>query len=90
MMKNRIQDILNALLDKPLITIVDESALHKGHAGNPNHATENTHLKLKIVSHRFQLMSRLARHRLVNEALSPLFDDGLHALTLDLKTPEEV
>jgi BolA protein len=42
-----------------------------------------------MVSEAFAGLSRVARQRLVYHALGEEFDTGLHALSLDLKTPEE-
>jgi BolA protein len=66
----------------------DDSAKHAGHAGaRPG---GETHYGLRIVSTRFEGLSRVARQRLVYQTLSAEFADGLHALSLDLKTPQEV
>jgi colicin import membrane protein len=47
-------------------------------------------IAIKCVSPVFGGMKRLARQRRVNDALKPLLDSGeIHALTLNLKTPEE-
>jgi len=42
-----------------------------------------------MVSAAFPGVSRVERQRLVYQALREEFDMGLHALSLDLKTPEE-
>jgi BolA protein len=33
--------------------------------------------------------SRVARHRAVNDCLKPAFDAGLHALAIEVRTPDE-
>ncbi len=67
--------------------LTDQSAMHAGHAGaRPG---GETHYYVAIVSPVFQGVSRVARQRLVYDALREEFDTGLHALSLDLKTPEE-
>ena len=48
-----------------------------------------THYRLRIVSTSFAGLSRVARQRLVYDALREEFDTGLHALSLDLKTVAE-
>ena len=45
---------------------------------------------VEMVSAAFQGKPPLARHRAVNSLLAPEFDRGLHALSLRLKTPEEI
>lgn len=67
--------------------LTDESRKHAGHAGaRPG---GETHYHVVMVSVAFQGQSRVARQRLVYQALHEEFDTGLHALSLDLKTPEE-
>jgi BolA protein len=68
--------------------LADDSSKHEGHAGaRPG---GETHYRLRLVSTAFAGLSRVARQRLVYDALREEFDTGLHALSLDLKTPEEV
>jgi BolA protein len=67
--------------------LTDESALHAGHAGaRPG---GETHYRLAMAADAFEGFSRLERQRQVYQALREEFDTGLHALTLDLKTPKE-
>jgi BolA protein len=66
---------------------LDESAKHAGHAGAQPGG--ETHYRLTLVSTAFDGLSRVARQRLVYGALREEFDTGLHALSLDLKTPSE-
>jgi stress-induced morphogen len=47
------------------------------------------HWKATIVSAAFRDKSLIQRHRLVNEALAEELKGAIHALTLDVKTPEE-
>ena len=61
--------------------------MHAGHAGaRPG---GETHYQVTLVSTAFEGLSRIARQRLVYAALREEFDTGLHALSLDLKTPGE-
>ncbi len=65
----------------------DDSALHAGHAGaRPG---GETHFHVRVVAPKFVGLSRVARTRLVNEALRAEFDTGLHALALTLRAPGE-
>lgn len=62
--------------------------MHAGHAGaRPG---GETHYRLRVVAAAFEGLSRVARQRLVYQALAPEFETGLHALSLDLKTPAEI
>jgi BolA protein len=84
---NRIETLLRAALSPTSLMLEDESGKHAGHAGaRPG---GETHYKLRLVSAAFDGLSRVARQRLVYQALREEFDTGLHALSLDLKTPVE-
>lgn len=82
-----MQTLLTAQLAPQKIVIDDQSARHAGHAGaRPG---GQTHYHLALVSTAFEGLSRVARQRLVYQALREEFETGLHALSLDLKTPAE-
>jgi BolA protein len=83
----RIETQLRAALSPVSMSLIDESGKHAGHAGaRPG---GETHYRLTLVSTAFDGLSRVARQRLVYGALREEFDTGLHALSLDLKTPSE-
>jgi BolA protein len=83
----RIESVLRAELAPAALQLKDESALHAGHAGaGPG---GETHYRVQIVSSRFEGAGRVARQRLVYDLLRAEFASGLHALSLDLKTPAE-
>ncbi|MFN0159757.1 MAG: BolA family protein [Burkholderiales bacterium] len=84
-MPDRIRSALVAL-EPEHIAVRDDSALHAGHAG----AREGGHYHVSIVSRAFAGRNRVARHRLVYDALGPLMKNGIHALALDARTPDEV
>ena len=67
------------------LELVDDSAAHAGHAG----ARSGAHFNLRIVSTRFEGKPRIARHRLVYDALRPWMAEGVHALAIDARTPDE-
>lgn len=73
------------------LEIVDDSARHTGHAGNPGHAGQGgeTHFNVTIVSAVFTGLGRVARQRLVYEALAAELKSGVHALALTTRAPEE-
>ncbi len=83
----RIEKALKEAFSPALVEIEDQSARHAGHAG----AREGgeTHYKVRMVSADFNGVSRLERQRKVMDALKAEFAGGLHALSLELKTPEE-
>ncbi|MBO0710287.1 MAG: BolA family transcriptional regulator [Acetobacteraceae bacterium] len=84
---DRIEAILSRAFTPLLLKVVDDSRLHAGHAGARPEG--ETHYTVLLISERFRGLSRVARHRLVTEALSGEFAAGLHALSLTLRTPEE-
>lgn len=67
------------------LEIIDDSALHAGHAG----AREGGHYRVVVVAEAFRGKPQLARHRLVYEAVAPLMGQGVHALSILARTPEE-
>jgi BolA protein len=67
------------------LEIVDDSARHAGHAG----ARAGGHFRVTLVAEAFRGRSRLERHRLVYEAVAPLMQDGVHALNIVARTPDE-
>lgn len=80
-----IQARLRAALAPNELEVRDDSHLHAGHAG----AREGGHFTVLVRSARFAGLSRLARHRLVYDALGPLAPQGVHALAIVAKAPDE-
>jgi BolA protein len=76
---------LRVALTPAQLEVTDDSHLHAGHAG----AREGRHFSVRISSARFVGLSRVARHRLVYDALGPLASQGIHALALDTRVPGE-
>jgi BolA protein len=76
---------LTEQLEPVLLELVDDSAAHAGHAG----ARSGAHFNLRIVSARFAGLPRISRHRLVYDALRPWMAEGVHALAIDARTPDE-
>jgi BolA family transcriptional regulator, general stress-responsive regulator len=85
---SRADMIRQALIDalQPLaIEVDDDSHLHAGHAG----AREGGHYTVRLRCARFAGLARVARHRLVYDALGPLAPLGIHALAIDARAPDE-
>jgi len=83
----RIDSALRTAFAPALLRITDDSGQHVGHAGwRPG---GETHYSVLIVSDSFRGMNRVARSRAVHDILAAEFADGLHALALTLRTPEE-
>jgi BolA family transcriptional regulator, general stress-responsive regulator len=69
------------------LKVVDESHQHEGHAGH--RPGGETHFRVHIVSEAFRGKTRLARHRLINEALSTALAGRVHALAIHASAPGE-
>jgi BolA protein len=80
-----IETALRAALAPVSLEVDDDSHRHAGHAG----AREGRHFSVRIVSERFNGLSRLARHRLVYDSLHDLIARGIHALAIDARAPDE-
>jgi BolA protein len=74
---------LQARLNPEFVEVLDESAAHAGHAG-ANGTGFGTHFRVRIRSAVFTGKSRVARHRLVYDALQEYIDQGLHALAIEV------
>ena len=73
---------LTELLAPTSLEVLDESAAHAGHAGADGSGF-GTHFRVRISSPLFEGKPRLARHRLVYDALQEFIDQGLHALAIE-------
>lgn len=81
----RIKRALSEAFAPVLMDVVDESHLHKGHAG---HRPEGeTHFRVRIEAEAFRGKSRVETHRMVNAALGEEFRRGMHALAIDARAP---
>lgn len=80
-----IEATLRAALQPTRLEVQDDGHLHIGHAG----AREGGHYTVRITSARFAGCSRVARHRLVYDALRDLLPAGIHALAIEAHTPDE-
>ncbi|WP_372620997.1 BolA family protein [Falsiroseomonas sp.] len=84
---DRIAEALRAAFPPAEVTVSDDSHRHAGHAGARPEG--ETHYSVRVVSPVFAGMTRVARSRAAHAALADEFGTGLHALALELKTPEE-
>ncbi len=84
MTADEIDRRLRAALAPTRLEVQDDSHLHAGHAG----AREGRHFTVRITSPRFAGLTRVARHRLVYDALGPLASQGVHALAIDARVPD--
>ena len=71
-------------LDPQDVEIIDDSALHAGHAG----ASGGGHFRLRVTSAAFAGKTRLAQHRLVLDAVGDLMHGSIHALGIETRVPK--
>ncbi len=69
------------------LDVVDESHRHEGHAGH--RPGGESHFRIYIVSELFKGMTRLQRHRLINQTLAGEIAGGVHALAIHAAAPGE-
>ena len=81
-----IEHKLTARLSPSHLEVIDDSALHAGHAGA---RSGGGHYRVTVVSAAFEGLARLERHRLVYAILSEEMQGSIHALALGTYTPAE-
>ncbi|BBD39771.1 MULTISPECIES: BolA family protein [Aminobacter] len=90
-----IETKLNEAFSPERLVVLNESHLHAGHhhVDGGDHATFDgsgeTHFRIRIVAPAFAGMSRIDRHRAVNDALAAELKAGLHALAIEPAAPGE-
>ncbi len=65
------------------LEVLDESPAHAGHAGAGAEGW-GTHFRIRIASPAFAGKTRVAKHRLVYDALQNFIDQGVHALAIEI------
>ncbi|KAL6462224.1 hypothetical protein MHYP_G00286460 [Metynnis hypsauchen] len=65
------------------LEVLNESHMHAVPPGS------ESHFRVLVVSPRFEGLSLLQRHRLVNEALREELSSSVHALAIQAKTPQQ-
>ncbi len=78
----RMAQRLRERLQPTQLEVIDESAAHAGHAG-ANGTGWGTHFRVRIATPLFTDLSRVARHRLVYDALQDFIAQGVHAIAIE-------
>jgi BolA protein len=78
-----IRQRLTMALQPVELDVVDEGYKHVGHANEGK-----GHYHVRVVSAAFAGQLPIKRHRLVYAALGELMDHGIHALSIDAKSPD--
>lgn len=81
-----VRKLTDALAPSRLV-LVDESAQHAGHAGNPGGG--ETHFNLEVTSASFEGLRLLERQRKVYSILAEEMQERVHALSMKTRTPAE-
>lgn len=88
--ENTIREKLLAAFAPSELEIQNDSGRHAHHvASHGVPATGETHFTVIMVSDKFQGVSRVERHRMVNQALAAELAGPVHALALKLSAPGE-
>jgi BolA family transcriptional regulator, general stress-responsive regulator len=80
-----LENKLKAAFNPTLLSVIDESHQHAGHAGA--HAQGESHFRVKIMAEAFRGVSRVQQHRLVNAALAEELKSRVHALAIETSSP---
>jgi len=72
--------------DPDHLDVVDESEMHRGHAGFQDGG--ESHFRVKMVAAALAGQSRIAQHRAVHVAIGKKLMGDIHALALDLSIPK--
>ena len=80
-MQTTIEEKLEKLLAPSVLDVINESHMHSGPA-------TDSHFKVVAVSDAFEGKMLIARHRMINQALSDELNE-IHALSLHTMTPDE-
>ena len=83
MIEEKIESKLRESLAPRFLEVINESSMHNVPPGS------ESHFRLRIVTDAFAGVSRVQRHRKVHGLVQEELNSGLHALTLELMTPEE-
>jgi BolA family transcriptional regulator, general stress-responsive regulator len=78
---------LETALTPTRLAVIDDSETHRGHAGHD--ARGESHFTVEVESPAFTGLNRVARQRLVNQALAELLVERVHALAIKASAPGE-
>ena len=87
MIEHELKDLLKNKFASGHVDVTNDSHLHNGHAGSPG--TGQSHFSVTVVSDDFIGKNRVARHQIINETVKPLFQKGLHALSIKAYSLDE-
>jgi BolA protein len=80
---DQIRSRLTEAFHPDALEVVDESDLHKGHAGH--RPGGESHFRVRITAPAFVGKTRLAAHRMINQVLAAELSETVHALAIEAK-----
>lgn len=84
---HQIEAAVRQALQPVSLSVIDESHLHRGHAGARPFG--QSHFKVIAVSQAFAGKSRVQRQQMIYRALGDAVGNEIHALSMALQTPDE-
>ena len=81
--KEQIEQRLQEAFSPRFLHVEDVSYMHAGHAGAPEGG--ESHFELTISADDFQDKTRIAAHRMINQALADLLSGPIHALQIKIQ-----
>ncbi|KAJ8733148.1 hypothetical protein PYW08_001446 [Mythimna loreyi] len=81
--ESKIRNKLISQLEAQHLDVINESYMHNVPKG------AETHFKVVVVSPKFEGLPLIKRHRLINEILKDELENGVHALSIMAKTPQQ-
>lgn len=84
--RETIERKLSAKFAPSHLEVIDESENHRGHAGW--RASGSTHFRVRIAAASLQGLGRVAQHRAVMAELAEEIAGGVHALAIEVRSPE--
>ncbi|MEJ8560202.1 BolA family protein [Yoonia sp. GPGPB17] len=81
-LETEIRDALGSLSPEH-VDVINESALHAGHAGDDGSGESHWRVVIKAAS--LDDLSRIARHRAIHAALGQDIIGRIHALAIDIQ-----
>jgi BolA protein len=85
--RDKIRARLTEAFSPATLDVVDESELHKGHAGHRPQG--ESHFRVRIAADAFRGKSRVAAHRMIYDELAGEIARGVHALAIEARAPSD-
>ena len=85
--KKEITRLLASAFDPETLGVEDESYLHEGHEGAKD---GRGHFRVLIIAEIFEDKTMVERHRMIYRVLDDMMRLDIHALAIDVWSPEEL